>query len=303
MDGTPGEYMRPAIVHFMLYPELISGSGPIAETLLQIITDPFFRAVEIGPIQDPSVLASVTSLLRQARVEPVYDGQPWTLVPGLDLEAQDQAAREQALTAMRRAIDQAALVGSRTCGVMSGRITKGLDLAKARKRLIESLVTLCKYAEPKGITLCIENFDQLPYSKDALIGPTDEAAELVRAVRRKARNFGLLLDLSHLPIMDETPRQAVLAAKDVLTRVQLGNGSTDPYSAYYGDVHPYLGAPRTDVGIPELAEFLSALLEIGFLRRGGDGIAGFEVKPAPSDNPDAIRAGCRAALCEAWALV
>jgi sugar phosphate isomerase/epimerase len=303
MDGPPSDYMRPAIVHFMLYPELISGTGPIAETLLKIITDPFFRAVEIGPVLDPSVLSSVTSLLRQARVEPVYDGQPWTLVPGLDLEAEDQAAREQALTAMRRAIDQAAAVGSRTCGVMSGRITKGLDLAKARKRLADSLISLCKYAEPKGITLCIENFDQLPYSKDALIGPTADAAELVRAVRRKAKNFGLLLDLSHLPIMNETPRDAVLAAKGVITRVQLGNCSTDPYSAYYGDVHPYIGAPRTDVGIAQLTEFLAALLEIGFLRRGGEGIAGFEVKPGVSDNADAIQAGCRSALYEAWALV
>lgn len=303
MDGTPGEYMKPAIVHFMLYPQLISGTGPITETLLKIITDPFYRAVEVGPMHDPAVLASAASLMRQARVEPVYDGQPWTLVPGLDLEAEDPAVREQALAAMGQAIDQAAALGSRTCGVMSGKITSGLDLNKARKRLIDSLVTLCKYAEPKGITLCLEHFDQLPYSKCSLIGPTPEAAELVRAVRRKAKNFGLILDLSHLPIMNETPRQAVLDAKGVLTRVQLGNCSTDPYSAYYGDIHPYIGAPRTDVGVPQLAEFLAALLEVGFLRRGGEGIAGFEVKPGTSDDPDAIQAGCRVALNEAWAQI
>ena len=96
---------------------------------------------------------------------------------------------------------------------------------------------------------------------------------------------------------------AVLAARDVLTRVQIGNCSTDPYSAYYGDVHPYFGAPRTDVGIPQLAEFLGALLEVGFLKRGGDGVVGFEVKPGAADNPVAIQTGCRRTLEEAWTLL
>ncbi len=303
MDAPIGSFMRPAIVQFMLYPQLISGTGPITETLLTILADPFFQAVELGPIHDPAVLAKVTRLLAQARVDAVYDGQPWTMVPGLDLEAESPTARDQALSAMRGAIDQAAALGSRTCGVMSGKLTPGLDAGAALKRLIESLVTLCEYAAPKGITLCLENFDQLPYSKNSLIGPTALAAEIAQAVRRRASNFGLLLDLSHLPIMGETPRQAVMAARAVLTRAQIGNCSTDPYSPYYGDSHPYFGAPRTNVGIAELAEFLSALLEVGFLERGGTGVVGFEVKPGPDDHPTTILAGCRRALSAAWALV
>jgi hypothetical protein len=34
------EYMRPAIVQFMLFPELISGSRPLVDPLLTILRDP-----------------------------------------------------------------------------------------------------------------------------------------------------------------------------------------------------------------------------------------------------------------------
>jgi sugar phosphate isomerase/epimerase len=298
------EYMRPSIVQFMIYPELIGGTGPIVDTLMTILRDPFFTAVEIGKINDPAVLSQVASLTRQARVEVFYCGQPWTLVPGLDLEAEEASARQQAIDAMKQAIDQAAALSSKTCGVMSGKITPGLDRKKAFGRLVDSLVLLCDYAAPKGIALAIENFDQVPYSKDCLIGPTAEAVALTRAVRSQTPNFGILLDLSHLPIMGETARSAVETGGEYITRVQIGNCSTDPYSAYYGDVHPYFGAPRTNVGIAELAEFLRALIDIGYLKQGGDpAVVSFEVKPGGSDNSLAIMAGCRRALEEAWAMV
>jgi sugar phosphate isomerase/epimerase len=294
------EYVVPAIVHFMLYPSLISGTGPMIDTLISIVNNQFYQAVEIGPILDSTMLAGVRDILREARVECAYDGQPWTLIPGLDLGATDDAVREKAVTAMRRAIDQAEQLGSKTCGVMSGRLTEGLNQRKALDCLTESLVELCHYAMAKGITLCLENFDQVPFSKNCLVGPTVEAAKLSDKVRKASENFGLLLDLSHLPIMKETPRDAVLAARDQLVRVQIGNCSTNPYSPYYGDNHPYIGAPLTDIGVEQVAEFLSALVEVGFLRPGQKKVVGFEIKTGPSDNAQAIMVGSRRVLEKAW---
>jgi len=204
---------------------------------------------------------------------------------------------------MKRAIDQAAALESSTCGCMSGRLTPGLNVHRAMELLIDSLKELCEYAKPKNITLCLENFDQLPYSKDSLIGPTSEAVKLSESVRKEYSNFGLLLDLSHLPIMGETPETAVATASDHLVRTQIGNCSTNPYSAYYGDVHPYIGAPRTDIRVEDLAKFLRALLQCGFIGAGARGIVSFEVKPLPTENPQAILAGCRRTLAAAWALV
>ena len=297
-------WMRVGIVQFMIYPDCISGGGPIPETTRTIIDRNFFDFVELGPINDPGMRRETVALCRQARVEIAYDGQPLTLLTGLDLEAPDPAARQQAIDAMKRGIEEAAEMESKTCGVMSGKYwPRDLDVTAALDRLMLSLVELCRYAAPMGITLCLENFDQHPYSKDCLVGPTPMAASLAEAVKAETPNFGLLPDLSHTPIIPETPRFMVENAVPHIVRTQIGNGSNDPYSPYYGDDHPYFGAALTQVGIPQLTEFLQALVDVGFLNRENPGLVGFEIKPKSGEDPVAIMAGSERALQEAWGKV
>lgn len=295
------DYMRVGIVQFMIFPDCFGGSGPQVETVTYLSQDPFFEVLEIGPINDDSVRQDVISVLQQARVEAVYDGQPLILLPGLDPESPDPEKRRQAIEAMKGGIDEAVEVGSTTCGYMSGKAyPPDLDLEAATERFIETTKELCAYAEPKGITLVMENFDRVPYSKDCLIGPTADAARVARAVREEYPNFGLILDCSHLPILEETPRQMVEEGAELVTRVQLGNGSADPYSPYYGDDHPYFGAPLTGVGIPQLTEFLRALLDVGFLSKETRPVVSFEMKTKSGDSAEAIIAGSKRALEEAW---
>src|SRR5262245_11375478 len=45
-------YVQLGVVHFMAYPVCLSGDGPQFETLAQICHDPFFEAVDLGPIND-----------------------------------------------------------------------------------------------------------------------------------------------------------------------------------------------------------------------------------------------------------
>lgn len=295
------DYMQVGIVQFMIYPQCFGGAGPIIETVSSLAEDTFFDFLELGRINGSAVRKQVISVLSQARVNVEYDGQPFTLLPGLDLEAEQPSDRHQAIDAMKQAIDQAAEFSSPTCGVMSGKFyPRDLNVDAAVGRLTESLVGLCEYAQQYGITLCLENFDQTPYSKDCLIGPTAMAAELAKSVRGSAPNFGLLPDLSHTPIMNETPRQMVEAADGYIIRTQIGNGSANPYSAHYGDNHPYFGAPLTGVGIEQLTEFLQGLVDVGFLSKTHRGKVGFEVKPASGEDPLAIIAGSKRALIQAW---
>jgi sugar phosphate isomerase/epimerase len=303
MQESLHDYMRVGIVHFMIFPELIGGSGEFLNTLTTLVSDPLFDVMEVGMVLDPTIVPKMSSILRQARVEPVYDGQPWTLVPGLDLAAENDADRASAIAAMKNAINQGAQLGSKTCGVMSGKMPPESQRSAAIARLVESLQELCAFAAPLGITLCLEHFDSIPYSKDCLIGSSVEAVKLSEAVRKKTPNYGILLDLSHLPILGEKPADAVRTVRDHLVRTQIGNCSTDPYSTWYGDVHPWFGAPRTNVGIADLAEFLRALLEIGFLSKSNRGIVGFEIKTLTGESVPAILAGSRRALTRAWELV
>lgn len=294
-------FMEVGIVQFMIFPECILGTGPIVETVSILAEDTFFSFLELGNIDSPTTRKQIVSILSQAQISVEFDGQPFTLLPGFDLEAESSLQRCRAIDAMKQAIDQAAELGSPTCGVMSGKFyPRNISVADAVDRLQESLLKLCHYAQQYDITMCLENFDQEPYSKDCLVGPTSMAAELACAIKSEADNFGLLPDLSHVPILKETPTQMVEAAKDHIVRTQIGNGSADPYCSHYGDNHPYFGAPGTGVGIPQLTEFLQALVDVGFLSETRRGRVAFEVKPAPQEDPMAIIAGSKRALVEAW---
>jgi hypothetical protein len=44
-----------SIVHFMIFPETIGGSGPIPQTVSRIVDDEFFSMIEISHINDAEV--------------------------------------------------------------------------------------------------------------------------------------------------------------------------------------------------------------------------------------------------------
>ena len=298
------DYMRVGIVQFMIFPDCLGGRGPQVETVQYLVQDGFFEVLEVGPIVDSHVRAEMISVMQQARVEAVYDGQPLILLNGLDPESPDEATRVQAINAMKRGVDEAVEFGSSTCGYMSGKAyPDDLDIDTAIERFVASTIELCTYAEPKGITIVMENFDRVPYSKDCLLGPTPQAALAAKMIREECANFGLLLDCSHLPILKETPRGMVEAGKDYVERIQIGNGSADPYSSHYGDDHPYFGAPLTGVSVEDLSQFLRALLDIDFLNTRDRPVVSFEVKPKPNEDPYAIIAGSKRALEQAWKMI
>ena len=72
----------------------------------------------------------------------------------------------------------------------------------------------------------------------------------------------------------------------------------------YGDNHPRFGAPGTRNDVREVAEFLRALLEWGYLSNKGEKrTVSFEVKPMPGETAEDIIANCKQTLDAAWKLV
>lgn len=49
------KYLKIGTIHFMSFPEVIGGEGPIEETLKTILEDDYFNAVEITWIKDSEV--------------------------------------------------------------------------------------------------------------------------------------------------------------------------------------------------------------------------------------------------------
>lgn len=303
-------YMQLGIVHFMLYPQVIEGEGPIVETARVIAEDDFFEVIEVGPIKDQRVWAELKGLIEGAHMSVGVGAQPGLLINKLNLAAEGETARQAAVDNVRGSIDQAYFLGARLLALLDGPGSYPGEERKAAAidQLVRSLSDLCAYAEEKAtdylLTISLENFDQ-SVDKRSLIGPTKDAAEVAARVKEEHTNFGLTVDLSHLPLLDETPQEALAAAKDHLVHIHVGNClMKDVNHPVYGDNHPPLGIEGGENDVQELVEFLEALFDIRYFTKElptGRPVVTFEVKPLPDQDPAVVIAATKRVWREAWA--
>ena len=299
MMGCPQDYMKVGLVHFMAYPGCMGGEGPIVETVSRVVDDPFFEVIEVTQMKAPVTRATVQVLLESSRIEPYFGAQPILLGGKLDLNHPVKADRDRAVKAVEWGVNQAVELRCGAVAVLSGPVSE--DRKAAQGRLVESLKRLCGFAEPKGIRIVLETFDQLSFGKNCLVGPTAEAVALSTEIRDEFPEFGLMLDLSHLPLLDESAAHAITTAADHLVHVHIGNcAMDDPEHPAYGDNHPRFGTPGTRNDVAELAEFLKVLLDAGYLSAEHRKVVSFEVKPLPGEEAEAVIAGSKRTLGEAW---
>jgi len=301
-------YCHVGIVHPMAFPECLGGEGPILETLSEIATDTFFSAVEVGWIKSAKVRQQAASMLTTAGIEVIFAAQPAMLQQGLNLCSLDSAQRQAATAGAKELVDQAYELGAALMAVPSGADPGEADRAAATEALVDSLKHLCWYAQEKSedrmLSISLENFDR-DLDKKQLIGPTREAAQVAEAVWAEASNFGLTVDLSHLPQLRERADETVLAAVDHLIHVHIGNCvlADDTHPAY-GDKHPRFGLPGGVVGVEEVKRFLEALIYAGYFKRNTPTampVVSFEVRPGPGERSDLVIANAKRTLAQAWA--
>ncbi len=135
--------------------------------------------------------------------------------------------------------------------------------------LTNSIKELCDYAKSKGDLVLSLKHLMMRSDKKCLIGSNKLAVEVAKEVRKVDPTFGLMLDLSHLPMQRETSHDALTLARDYINHAHIGNcyikDTSDPA---YGDRHPRFGYLGSEVDVPELAEYLRSLLEIGYIGEG-----------------------------------
>ena len=288
----------------MAFPSTMKGEGPIVETCKKILTDPFFEVIEITWIKDPAAKAKVKSLLNGSAVEVKYGAQPRLLSQKLDLNHADEAARKRAVDEIKLAIEEAADMGIRDVGALSG----GCGVSKeerpaAMDRLEKSLVELCRYAAKHGCNIVLEVFD-CDIDKKCLIGPASAAREISERVKRSCKNFGLMVDLSHIPLLGESPAEALQPVRDHIAHIHIGNAYfKDKQDPAWGDQHPRFGYPGSMNDVPEIVEFLRELFAINYLTTDGSrrGAVSFEIKPVGDEDSDVMIAAAKRKLLEAWA--
>ena len=299
MKESLHDYMKVGIVHFMAYPFALSGEEPVADSIAEIVEDDFFDAIEVTRINDDAERRRVADILATSGATVGFGGQPYVLKGRLNLNSPDEEERAHAIDVLKKGIDQAYELGAGKFGFLSGPKPPAAQRDQALELLADSIVQLGRYARSKGdLVLSLETFDDST-DKKAFIGTNRLACELAYEVRKAIPNFGLMVDLSHLPMQGETSRQALRVTQEFINHAHIGNCVIgDPGHPDYGDLHPYFGHPDG----PQVREFLRCLLDIGYLRPDAPerNIVAFEVQPLGGQRSRAVIADAKRVLREAW---
>lgn len=294
------KYFDLGICHFMAYPSTIKGDGPVDETITSILKDDYFTAIEITMINDDEVRETIKSKLETSHVKAAFAGQPILLTRGLNVNHLNEEDRNSAVTALKDGIDQAEELGLKGFAFLSGKYEEDTK-EESYKQLVKSTKELCDYAKDKGIKVVLEIFDY-DIDKKSLIGPTTLAKRFAEEITKDHDNFGLMVDLSHVPMYYETFEDAIMPIKDYLVHAHIGNTVIkDPNFEAYGDAHPPFGFANSENDIKEVREFLSVLFKAGFFDKEEKPIVSFEVKPVGDQDPELVIANAKRVLNQAWA--
>jgi sugar phosphate isomerase/epimerase len=300
MDKNMNKYMKVGLIHFMAFPQVMKGEGPILETLKKIAVDEYFQTVEISWIKDKEIRKKAKNMLEAAHMTVAYGAQPRLLTTGLNINHVVEEERRKAVVSLKEGIEEAYEMGAKGFAFLSGKYEEETK-EEAFAALVSSTKELCEHGKKFGIRIVLEVFDY-DIDKKSLIGPVALAKRFAEEIRKEYDNFGLMVDLSHLPLLRETAEDAILPIKDYLVHAHIGNcvvkNSDMPG---YGDAHPRFGFPGGENDVEELVQFLKVLLDIGFLNEENPPILSFEVKPFEDEDPEIVIANAKRTLNEAWA--
>ncbi|MEU9052971.1 sugar phosphate isomerase/epimerase family protein [Streptomyces sp. NPDC048384] len=133
-----------------------------------------------------------------------------TLCRGGFFTAIDPAERAAALDDNRRAVDEAATLGTDVLVLVSGGLPAGSkDLHGARERIADALAVLGPYAEDHGVKLAIEPLHPMYASDRCVVSTLTQALDL--AERFPAHQVGVTVDTYHIWWDDNAPAQIARA--------------------------------------------------------------------------------------------
>lgn len=303
MEKSMRKYMKVGIILHMAFNGLATGEGPILDSLKKIVTDDYFEAVEVTQMKDPAVRRAAAEMIEAAHMSVAYGGQPRMLTTGMNINDLQEERREAAVKSLKAGIDEAYELKATGFSFLAGRYEETTK-EESFEALIKSTEELCEYAKSKGdMPVILEVFDY-DMDKKSLIGPAYMAKRYAATMCEKYDNFGLMVDLSHIPMVHETVEESIFPIKNYIKHAHMGNTVIkSPDCEGYGDSHPRFGFPNSENDVAELAKYLRVLLEIGFLNEKNRPIVSFEVKPWKDEDSEVVIANAKRTLNLAWELV
>lgn len=303
MEKSMRRYMRVGTILHVSYKQLGSGEGPILECLKKIVTDPYFEVVEVAHMKDAEVRKAAADMIARGHMTSSYGGQGRMLGAGLNINDLNEEGRQKALASLKKGIDEAYEMGVEDFAFLAGRYEEETK-EESFQALLKSTRELCEYAKSKGdMPVLCEVFDY-DIAKKSLIGPVDMVKRYAETICAEYDNFGLMVDLSHIPMLHETIEESLLPVQQYIRHAHMGNTVIkSPECPAYGDEHPRFGFPNSENDVEELAAYLRLLLKIGFLNEKKRPIVSFEIKPFGEEDPEVCLANAKRTLDLAWELV
>lgn len=299
------QLMNVGIVHFMAYPE----GDPVGQ-IQDLGEDDFFDVVEIKPYDDDT-MEQIKFICDTSGMSIGIGAQPGLLGDELSLNDQDEAGRKAAIESVKGAIDAGYQMDAKIVACLSGPMPDNEDdIATEMELMVDSCVQLCEYAQQQAddepIWLSVEQFDET-IDKECLIGPVDLTAQLATEVKKQVDNFGLTVDLSHTPMLEDDLEEVLGVLGEHMIHAHAGNCViADESAELYGDLHPRFGYPGSENGLEELRNYLEQLVYVGYFQNEvptDKPVFTFEVKPYGDQTPELILAHTRRTFQRAWAAV
>lgn len=303
MNASIHKYLNVGLIHFMAYPETtkFNKQENLIESIKKVLVDEYFTTIEITHIEDEKKRQEVKKLLEQSHMLIAYGIQPRLLGAKLNPNHLEEIERKKAEDMIIESINEANYLGAKSISFLAGKYDENKK-DEAYKQLLKTTKNICEYAKTKNISVTLEVFDY-DFDKKSLIGPAPYAAQFAKNVREHSNNFGLLVDLSHLPQTYESSKFAIQTMKPYISHFHIGNCVMKDGAIAYGDTHPRFGFANGVNDVNELKEFLQVMREEGFFNEENPYIVSFEVKPWESEDSEIIVANAKRTLNRAWALL
>jgi DhnA family fructose-bisphosphate aldolase class Ia/sugar phosphate isomerase/epimerase len=296
-----------SIVHPMAFPgPRLGNSTMLGEAPEKYLLDSinflkslnYFNGIEVTHIKDPEVKANFIKAIQSFdyityTAEPVQLINEDNLIEPTDISSINELERKNAVNRLKRHINEAYEYEAKQFTFLSGEdpgTENGLsDRKLATGSLIKSIDELCRYNKQRAqdlnktpLKMTLESFDRLDEKncKNQLIGPSNEARELVVEIRNvyKHEEFGLLYDLSHMFLIgngyDHETMDVIKSLGPFLNWVHIANSVNEKEDPNYGDTHVSMDYSNGTVTPEDLKNFLTALNDVEY--QGG---IGFEYTP------------------------
>ncbi|MBL4700487.1 MAG: sugar phosphate isomerase/epimerase [Phycisphaeraceae bacterium] len=280
MNSDIREYAKLGLVHHMLYPECGNDPELHTQTLLDFIKRDDIETLDCCLPLDDAYASKLIQPIKECGKTVCFAIHFYPL-RSIPLAAKTQVDGAQAWALIDDMINQAVSIGAEGFIFGSG-IPSFLDAEEEDFAAFDAFCnTLCKKLAPHKITAMLEPFDT-DIDKKFLYGPINDCVNLSERVGKNYDNFGLQLDMAHLPLMYEDFTSAIARSAPYLKRVHLGNCVLkDKTHPRWGDTHPPIGFKGGEIDIPELVTILRGLLDCGFLDKEDRGNLLIEMTPFP----------------------